>query len=75
MAVPVTITITGTIPDNSRVVHLRTELALHDLLPEVLEGVGKAGVEDATHTLHIGEVQPVKEPRRPRAPKSQQAAE
>ena len=70
MAVPVTITITGTIPDNSRVVHLRTELALHDLMPEVLEGVGKAGVEDAAHTLHIGEVAPVKKPRKPRAPKA-----
>ena len=75
MAVPVTITITGTIPDNSRVVHLRTELALHDLMPEVLEGVGKAGVKDAAHVLHIGAVEPPKRARKPRAPKAAPAPE
>ena len=70
MSVPVTITITGTIPDNSRVVHLRTELALHDILPGMMAQIGEAGVKDTAHVLHIGAVEPPKRARKPRAPKA-----
>ena len=69
MSVPVTITITGIIADNSRVEHLRTELKLHDLMPEVLKGVADAGIKDAASTVVIGQVEPIKKARKPRAPK------
>ena len=75
MSVPVTITITGHIADNSRVEHLRTELALHEMMSIALEGVGKAGVKDAAHVLHIGAVEPPKRARKPRAPKAAPAPE
>ena len=70
MSVPVTITITGHIADNSRPELLRTELKLHDILPGMMAQIGEAGVKDTAHVLHIGEVAPVKKPRKPRAPKA-----
>ena len=75
MSVPVTITITGHIADNSRVEHLRTELKLHDILPAMLEQIGETGVKDAAHVLHIGAVEPPKRTRKPRAPKAAPAPE
>ena len=75
MSVPVTITITGHIADNSRVEHLRTELKLHDILPGMMAQIGEAGVKDTAHVLHIGAVEPPKRARKPCAPKAAPAPE